>query len=164
MNPARSLPRSPAPPGRVQILHLASAATSDDLSVGDVFSPQIEEPQCWADIDMAVENKELGFVMKSDRPWTPTLGTHFSAARDGSLGAFPTRAPNGQAINEKSSRRKKKKKKHKAPQVEVGQAAPALSTVRGFTPMASGDEDSDISAAGSRTISPRLVPTGELVP
>jgi len=158
MNPARSLPRSPAP-GRVQILHLASAATSDDLSVGDVFSPQIEEPQCWADIDMAVENKELGFAMKSDRPWTPTLGTHFSAARDGSLGAFPTRASNGQAINEKSSRRKKKKK-HKAPQVEVGQAAPALSTVRGFTPMASGDEDSDISAAGSRTMSPRLVPTG----
>jgi len=159
MNPARPFSPSPTPPGRVRILQLDSSATSDDLSVGDVFSPQIEKPQCRADIDMAFENKELGFAMKSDRPWTPKPGIHFSAARDGSLAAFPIRAPNGPAIGEKSSRRKKKKK-HKAAQVEVGEAAPALSTIRGFTPMASGDEDSDISTAGSRTMSPRLAPTG----
>lgn len=159
MNPARPFPPALTPPGKVRILQLDSAATSDDLSVGDVFSPQIETPQFLADIDMAFENKEPGLAMKSDRPWTPKPGLHSSAARDGSLAAFPMRAPNGPAISEKSSRRKKKKK-HKVTQVEAGQAAPALSTIRGFTPMASGDDDSDISTAGSRTMSPRLVPTG----
>lgn len=48
-------------------------------------------------------------------------------------------------------RRKTKKKK------QTTQADPALSTVRGFTPLASADEDSDFSTTSSRTAESRPV-------
>ncbi|KAL4906123.1 hypothetical protein BDW74DRAFT_151338 [Aspergillus multicolor] len=108
----------------------------DDLSVGDVFSPQADMCHSKPEDDFIAASQQTGYRM---------------SARS------PERKP-GQAINEptlfkkldanplaaKGNRRKKKKKK----QAEI-QATPALSTVHGFTPRGSGDEDSDFSTTSS---------------
>ncbi|KAL1971212.1 hypothetical protein VTN77DRAFT_164 [Rasamsonia byssochlamydoides] len=135
-----------------------SAAIMDDLSVGDVFSPQVENSQ-WS-TEMDVDKHETGFQIKSEGSplHQPDISPHSGKELEG---AFPVPELNGHQHNEKTARRKKKKKQQqRVAKVEVGHAAPALTTVRGFTPMASGDEDSDFSTAGSRAISPRINPMG----
>lgn len=120
--------------------------TMDDLSVGDVFSSQM---------DMDLENEgvkdnasnRLGHAQAGEDPAPSRTNLHPAG-------------PQVFQLHEKAASRRKKKKGKRA-DVEVGHGNPALSTVRGFTPMASGDEDSDMSTAGSRVMSPQLnaVPT-----
>lgn len=109
----------------------ASISGHDELSVGDVFTPQGIE----ADLDPQTDagNVETGFDMRTYSP-------------------APRRVQNRAVANTP-----RKKKKNQCG-VQGSQAAPALSVVRGFTPAPSGDEDSDISNAPSRAISPRLHP------
>lgn len=113
----------------------------DDLSVGDVFSPQMDiEPE-----NEGVKNnapRGLGHAQADETP-APSRTN------------LPTAGAQVLQLHEKAASRRKKKKGKRA-DVEVGQGNPALSTVRGFTPMASGDEDSDMSTAGSRVMSPQL--------
>lgn len=56
-------------------------------------------------------------------------------------------------IKAKAARRKKKKHHHLT---NTSAASPALATIRGFTPAASGDEDSDYSNSRSNIGSPRI--------
>jgi serine/threonine protein kinase len=138
-----------------------SVAIMDDLSVGDVFSPQVEQSQCPTDMD--VDKPDIGFQMKPDgSPLRQVAISNSSSKVLPGNGPFPVPHLNGHQLDEKTARRKKKKNKKKQPvaELEVGHATPALSTVRGFTPMASGDEDSDFSTAGSRAISPHINPMG----
>ncbi|KUL91623.1 hypothetical protein ZTR_01108 [Talaromyces verruculosus] len=115
--------------------------TMDDLSVGDVFSPQM-------DIDLENEGvkniapRRLGHA-QADEPPAPSRTN------------LPTTGAQVLQLHEKAASRRRKKKGKRA-DVEVGHGNPALSTVRGFTPIASGDEDSDMSTAGSRVMSPQL--------
>ncbi|KAJ5485824.1 hypothetical protein N7530_000124 [Penicillium desertorum] len=99
------------------------SSTTDDLSVGDVFAPQADSEQSVIDIpaNHRRPNAHMGTMSPPDQ----------------------TKAFNGfanQALNENKQRRKKKN----------NQFGPACATVRGFT-LASGDEESDFSAASSRT-------------
>ncbi|PYH43530.1 AGC family serine/threonine-protein kinase [Aspergillus saccharolyticus JOP 1030-1] len=126
--------------------------TPDDLSVGDVFSPQADMSHSRPDQTMS-DGQETGFRISARSP-------DRQAALNGPAGVnggkpFPAPALNGNLLAGKADRRKKKKKQA-APAV-----APALSTVRGFTPRGSGDEDSDRSACSSRAPSSRPpAPTG----
>ena len=108
-----------------------------DLSVGDVFSPQAD----------------LSHQASRD----PGIGNDLNMEEHTETGRNPPVPTIGIAAG-KSQRRRKKKKHH------VGDAAPALSTVRGFTPMPSGDEDSDISSVTSpNTRSPHFPPNTIMV-
>lgn len=162
-----AFPRPPCSAQRLadqmqQLKESPTSAAMDDLSVGDVFSPQVEISHA----EMDVDKPETGFQMKLDD--SPLRRSDTSLRSPGKElpgeGHIPVPELNGDrlSVNEKAARRKKKKKKkqQRVAEVEVGDAAPALSTVRGFTPMASGDEDSDLSTAGSRAISPRINPMG----
>ncbi|PWY92602.1 serine/threonine protein kinase [Aspergillus heteromorphus CBS 117.55] len=118
----------------------------DDLSVGDVFSPQA---------DMSHSYKETTFhdpqdagcrtsarsPQRTQGPMTKGLAVHGNA--------FPAPELNANPLAAKADRRKKKKKH------AVHEVAPVINTVRGFTPRGSGDEDSDMSAASSRAPSSR---------
>ncbi|KAJ5561546.1 Serine/threonine protein kinase [Penicillium sp. DV-2018c] len=103
---------------------------ADDLSVGDVFAPQADGEQSVIDIPS---------------------NHHVSKAHEGTMGPPKQRVngPNGlvtQGFNADvwtPPRRKIKKKKK-------DQIGPACATVRGFTPLQSGDEESDFSATSSR--------------
>lgn len=97
-----------------------SSTVHDDLSVGDVFTPQ-------ADIPQRLEEKKSR--MESSPARNPI-------ANDGGPLVVP-------AIKNQVESRKKKKKQHRG----TPKVAPALSTVRGFTP---GDESSDVSTTSSR--------------
>jgi serine/threonine protein kinase len=127
----------------------------DDISVGDVFTPQADSAQPTIEISA---NHRGADVHMGDR-LSPRK--HMAAYGEGENAiqppAFPTLLTGRQ-------RRKKKKK------VQTGPADPALSTVHGFTPLASGDEDSDFSTTSSRAAdsrpttslggaSPRVQPT-----
>lgn len=124
-------------------------AANGDLSVGDVFSPQADLTHQSSKESDARGHENAYFNLDpidaaSREPWPrkerePTLDMS--------------------AMTEKAQRRKKKKKQ------PVGGVAPALATVRGFTPMASGDEDSDFSTTSSnRGRSPQLAPAAGLAP
>lgn len=123
-------------------MHPSSTPVHDDLSVGDVFTPQADNAQRPADPtttelrtnNSSTQNKPAGVANNK--------GTN-----DDSL--FPIPTINANPLVGKSTGRKKKKKQ------QCDGIAPALSTVRGFTPMGSGDEGSDISAASSRAPSMR---------
>lgn len=108
-------------------------APHDDLSVGDVFSPQADSAQT-SDIptNHHVPDVHMGQRL-SPRKQIPNAANEENAMQP------PAFHPN---LLTGKQRRKKKKKAH--------QADPALSTVRGFTPLASADEDSDFSTASSR--------------
>ncbi|KAL4958231.1 kinase-like domain-containing protein [Aspergillus filifer] len=110
----------------------------DDLSVGDVFSPQADMSHSKLEDDFnATTNQGTGFRMSARSPdRKPGPAIHEPAA-------FPVPKLDASALTAKSNRRKKKKKQAQ------GQAASALSTVRGFTPRGSGDEDSDFSTTSS---------------
>jgi len=112
-----------------------------DLSVSDVFSPE-------ADIDMETEPSQQPPRSPIDPSGPKITGPQF--APNAALAAATP------PLHEKAAHRKKKKRQQRRlADVEVGRHTP---TVRGFTPMASGDEDSDFSAAGSQTMSPQLNP------
>lgn len=109
----------------------------EDLSVGDVFSPQM---------DVGPEKEAIQHRKPQVQDETAALPNRTT---------FVAR-PHVLQLQEKAASRRKKKKGKRVADVEVGHGNPALSTVRGFTPMASGDEDSDMSTAGSRAMSPQL--------
>ncbi|OQE30880.1 hypothetical protein PENFLA_c002G10149 [Penicillium flavigenum] len=99
------------------------SSTTDDLSVGDVFAPQADSEQ--SVIDIPANHRRPNAHMGTMPPPEQTKGFNEFA---------------NQALNENKQRRKKKN----------NQFGPACATVRGFT-LASGDEESDFSAASSRT-------------
>lgn len=119
----------------------ASNCTMDDLSVGDVFSSQMD-----------IESENDGIRNNAPRGFGHAQADETPSPSRMNL---PTAGAQVLQLHEKAASRRKKKK-GKYADVEVGHGNPALSTVRGFTPMASGDEDSDMSTAGSRVMSPQL--------
>ena len=110
----------------------SSTLVHDDLSVGDVFTPQADIPQ------RSSNRPTTSFRMNESSP------ARKSIANDGSQLVVP--AVDANPLISKASGRKKKKKQ------QCDQVGPPLSTVRGFTP---GDEGSDISATSSRAPSMR---------
>ncbi|PTU21645.1 hypothetical protein P175DRAFT_0500525 [Aspergillus ochraceoroseus IBT 24754] len=125
-------------------MDLSSTASHDDLSVGDVFTPQADMSHLKLEVDLSV-SQETGFRMSAR---SPQRKSGPAIADPSERSPFPTLEAN--PLTAKANRRNKKKKKP-----QVYEATPALSTVRGFTPRGSGDEDSDISAASSRAPSTR---------
>ncbi|OJJ00370.1 hypothetical protein ASPVEDRAFT_561573 [Aspergillus versicolor CBS 583.65] len=117
---------------------MSPTTIQDDLSVGDVFSPQADMSHSRAEDDFnATTTPQTGFRMSSrspDRKPGPAINEP---------NPFPAPKLDANPLTAKSNRRKKKKK-----QAQV-QAAQALSTVHGFTPRGSGDEDSDFSTTSS---------------
>ncbi|KAJ6180829.1 hypothetical protein N7519_011290 [Penicillium mononematosum] len=99
------------------------SSTTDDLSVGDVFAPQADSEQ--SVIDIPANHRRPNAHMGTMPPPEQTKGFNGFA---------------NQALSDNKQRRKKKN----------NQFGPACATVRGFT-LASGDEESDFSAASSRT-------------
>ncbi|CAG7947800.1 unnamed protein product [Penicillium nalgiovense] len=99
------------------------SSTTDDLSVGDVFAPQADSEQ--SVIDIPANHRRPNAHMGTMSPPEQTKGFNGFA---------------NQALNENKQRRKKKS----------NQFGPSCATVRGFT-LTSGDEESDFSAASSRT-------------
>lgn len=101
---------------------------ADDLSVGDVFAPQADSEQSVIDpsTNHRLPNAHMGNISTPKAKGLTGL-------------ANPALTPD---LLPKSQRRKNKKRTE-AP-------AAACATVHGFTPMASGDEESDFSAASSR--------------
>ncbi|MCJ1305107.1 serine/threonine protein kinase psk1 [Hypocenomyce scalaris] len=75
---------------------------------------------------------------------TPTQSRSRSRGRrdGGDVPNMPEPTPRAAPISGRATRKKKRAQKKAA-------ASPALSTVRGFTPAASGDDDSDYSTSGS---------------
>lgn len=117
-------------------------SSQNDLTVGDVFTPQVDSSQPRDDLMMDGLNN--GFRMDNRSPSRET-----APSNDGIQGP----AVNPNPLAGRARRRKKKK----AQQNHGAGAVPVLSTVRGFTPVASGDEESDISSTCSRA--PSLRPT-----
>jgi serine/threonine protein kinase len=105
---------------------MPSSTVNDDLSVADVFSPQADLAQSSMDIPTNHRRPDAHMCNMS----APRMNNGF--------GDF---AKPGLNPHMKPQRRKNKKK---------NQVGPGCSTVRGFTPLASGDEESDFSAASSR--------------
>ncbi|RAK99801.1 AGC family serine/threonine-protein kinase [Aspergillus ibericus CBS 121593] len=114
----------------------------DDISVSDVFSPQADMSHAHKDITMG-DTPEAGFRMSARSPQRQQ-GPMIKGTGVHGGNPFPAPELNGRPLVAKADRRKKKKKQ------AVHEVAPALSTVRGFTPRGSGDDDSDLSAASSR--------------
>lgn len=116
----------------------SSIPVHDDISVGDVFTPQADFPQRPSD------RPTTGSRMSESSPARKSITNDKKTMDDGG----PLLAPpvNANPLVGKADGRKKKKKQH------CDQVASALSTVRGFTP---GDESSDISATSSRAPSLR---------
>lgn len=126
----------------------ASDCTIGDLSVNDVFSAQ-------SDLEMDAEPSQQPHPRTSiDPPGPQTDGPQLV----GNTGLAATGALAPPLHQKATNRKKKKRQQRRLADVEVGHNTPPLSTVRGFTPMASGDEDSDFSAAGSQAMSPQLNP------
>ncbi|GCB25147.1 serine/threonine-protein kinase psk1 [Aspergillus awamori] len=120
----------------------ANIAGHDDISVGDVFSPQADMSHSHKDINMS-DAPETGFRMSARSPQRKQ-GPMIKGPGVHGGNPFPAPELNAHPLAAKADRRKKKKKQ------VVHEVAPALSTVRGFTPRGSADEDSDRSAASSR--------------
>ncbi|KAJ5728367.1 Serine/threonine-protein kinase psk1 [Penicillium malachiteum] len=116
---------------------MESTAPHDDLSVGDVFTPQADNVQASVEIPT---NQHGAVVHMGDRLSPRKEMTNYTINRDS---AMKPPAFNQDLLTGKAQRRKKKKK-------QGNQADPARSTVHGFTPLASADEDSDFSTKSSR--------------
>ncbi|KAA8646114.1 hypothetical protein EYZ11_005508 [Aspergillus tanneri] len=122
----------------------SSTKAQEELSVSDVFSPQ-------ADMSQSREEngpngiRVAGFRMSN---YSPERKQGSAMKELGGANPFPAPKLNTIPLAGKADRRKKKKKQ------QGNEATSALSTVRGFTPMGSGDEESDFSTSSSR------VPTG----
>ena len=118
-------------------------SSHDDLAVGDVFSPQADMSKPRDDVVM--DNRSTGFRMDNRSP-SREREAPTKERKEGSPVAEPGIAAN--ALNRVGRRKKKNNPK-------PCDATPVLSTVRGFTPMGSGDEGSDISSSCSRAPSSR---------
>ncbi|KAF9889136.1 serine/threonine protein kinase psk1 [Aspergillus nanangensis] len=125
-------------------MDLSSTTSQEDLSVGDVFTPQADIARSPDRMNLDRKN-DMGFRMTDGSPEHKKNST-----TKGGVNGQPFPAPNFNAnpLARKDRGRKKKKQQYSA-------VAPAISTVRGFTPMASGDEESDLSASSSRAPSSR---------
>ena len=119
------------------------SSAHDDLAVGDVFSPQADmsPPRD----DMAVDTQNTGFRMDNRSP----SREREAPSKERNEGR-PFAEPAIPANPLKRVGRRKKRNNAKA-----GDATPVLSTVRGFTPMGSRDEGSDVSSSCSRAPSSR---------
>lgn len=114
---------------------MASSAPQDEISVGDVFTPQADSAQPSVDIPTNHHGLDVHMGERlSPRKQMANYGNGDNTMQP------PVFHPN---LLTGKQRRKKKKK-------QASQADPARSTVRGFTPLASADEDSDFSATSSR--------------
>lgn len=142
--------------------------SQEEFTVSDVFSPQMAdqgptEPAAEGpgDIDMPdvsgitskiPMNKTNGDVQdnfhppprKDDTPTTPGIDESAKTVLQMHL------------LNGKTAKKKKKKKKKQ--QARDGKVSPTMTTVHGFTPMASADEDSDVSQVSFAGKSPRPKP------
>jgi serine/threonine protein kinase len=119
---------------------MSSQPPHDDLSVGDVFTPQADSAQ---PSDLPT-NHHGPDVHMGERLSPRKQMANYGANEDNAIQP-PVFHPN---LLTGKQRRKKKKK-------QANQADPALSTVRGFTPLASADEDSDFSTTSSRAADSR---------
>lgn len=122
----------------------SSNPVHDDLSVGDVFTPQADSPQPHTGIDSI--KPVAGFRTNETSPQRKPA-TNSKEAPNGC--PFPIPAINANPLAGNGDNHKRKKK------AQCNDVPPALSTVRGFTPLGSGDEASDISATSSRAPSLR---------
>ncbi|KAJ5683900.1 Serine/threonine-protein kinase psk1 [Penicillium maclennaniae] len=114
---------------------MSSQVPHDDLSVGDVFTLQADSAQ--ASVEIPTNQRALDVHM-GERLSPRNQMANYAPSEENAM-QLPAFHPDLLAGKQ---RRKKKKKAH--------QADPALSTVRGFTPLASADEDSDFSITSSR--------------
>lgn len=122
---------------------MSPSEAQDDISVGDVFTPQADSAQPSIEISANHQGAE---VHMGDQPSSRKQMANYGDGENVMQPpAFPTLLTGRQ-------RRKKKKK-------QVGPADPALSTVHGFTPLASADEDSDFSTTSSRAADSRPIPS-----
>lgn len=119
------------------------SSTNDDLSVGDVFSPQVDTSKPGDDV--VVDRRSTGFRMNNR---SPSREREVSSKERNKGGLFTEPTINANPLGREGRRKKKKNSKNH-------DTTPVLSTVRGFTPIASGDEGSDISSTCSRAPSSR---------
>ncbi|KAJ5644862.1 Serine/threonine-protein kinase psk1 [Penicillium longicatenatum] len=115
---------------------MESAAPHDDISVGDVFTPQADIVQSSTENPT---NQHAPDVHMADRLSPRKDMANYLTNRDGDM---KPPALNPDLLTGKARRKKKKK--------QASQADPARSTVHGFAPLASADEDSDFSTTSSR--------------
>jgi serine/threonine protein kinase len=115
---------------------MESAAPHDDISVGDVFTPQADIVQPSTENPT---NQHAPDVHMADRLSPRKDMANYLTNRDGDM---KPPALNPDLLTGKARRKKKKK--------QASQADPARSTVHGFAPLASADEDSDFSTTSSR--------------
>jgi serine/threonine protein kinase len=112
----------------------------DDLSVGDVFAPQADMSQPRND-GLLDNNPDTRFRMSGGSPSRKQV----PVTKDvNEVSPFPAHNLNVEALSGRPDRRKKKKK------YQTSGAPRAISTIRGFTPLASGDEDSDFSTTSAK--------------
>ncbi|KAJ5155429.1 Serine/threonine-protein kinase psk1 [Penicillium capsulatum] len=122
---------------------MTASTNHDDLSVGDVFTPQADSAQPSVEVSTNQQSPEIHMGQRLSPGKSMANGT---ANGENALQP-PVFHPN---LLTGKQRRKKKKK-------QASQPDPARSTVHGFTPLASGDEDSDFSATSSRAPDSRPV-------
>ncbi|KAH1487307.1 hypothetical protein LV164_006079 [Aspergillus fumigatus] len=116
------------------------APMHDDLCVGDVFAPQADMSQPCNDALLG-NNPDTRFCMSGGSPSRKQV----PVTKDvNEVDPFPAHNLNIEALSGRPDRRKKKKK------CQTSEAPRAISTVRGFTPLASGDEDSDFSTTSAK--------------
>ncbi|KAL4896900.1 hypothetical protein BDV59DRAFT_190815 [Aspergillus ambiguus] len=123
-------------------MDISSTSSHDDLSVGDVFTPQADIARSPDGMHLGPK-RDTGFRMTGHSPEPKSNPTP-----KGPMESQHFPAPNVNPLDRKANRGRKKKK-------QGNHVAPAISTVRGFNPLGSGDEDSDLSAASSRAPSSR---------
>lgn len=122
---------------------MASSDPQDDLSVGDVFTLQADGEHPPA----AIPTNHRGLDVHMGERLSPRKQmANYGASGDNAMHP-PAFHPD--LLTGKQQRRKKKKKK------QTSQADPARSTVRGFTPLVSADEDSDFSTTSTRATDSR---------
>lgn len=119
------------------------SSSRDDLCVSDVFTPQADASQ--PRVEFVVNNRNNGFRMDNRSP-SRKLDAPSKEKGEGSQFEATVKAD---PLSDRARRRKKKKSRLNH------ETVPALSTVRGFTPIASGDEESDISSTCSKAPSSR---------
>lgn len=138
----------------------------EEFTVSDVFSPQMAdngpvEPAVGGSGDVNISdksgitskipmNKTNGDVQDNLHPPMRNDDTPTTPGIDESAGATLQM----QLLNSKTAKKKKKKRKKQ----QEGETSPTMTTVRGFTPIASGDEGSDVSQVGVNGKSTRPTP------
>lgn len=120
-------------------MEAASTTSYDDLSVSDVFSPQADHSHLQSETNLLEQSND--FELRDADNLKETRGRAVGIRLQDS----------DRSTNQLMEITKRHKKRTKGRSKE--EVAAALSTVRGFAPMASGDEDSDVSNRSSRVLS-----------